>query len=100
MMKRPVKKQIDSSENLPFVLLLHPRGNNKRLWPYPVDLVTEIQGVDLDLYVNAGKSQVTGYEMGYTMVLDKENKPQRNKIPLISYKYSYMYTITDERMTL
>lgn len=99
-MKRPVKKLINSEKNLPFVLFLHPIGNNKKMWPYPMDLVTEIKGVEVDFYKNTGKSGIRGYEMGYTMVLDADNKPKRNRIPLISYQYEYSFTLTDERVTL
>lgn len=99
-MNRPVKKYINSDKNLPFALLLHPIGDNKRMWPYPVDLVTKIDGADVDFYVNTGKSKIRGYEMGYTMVLDRRGKPVRNRISLHSYIYEYKFTLSDKRVAL
>lgn len=101
-MNRPVKKYNNSRRNLPFNLLLHPVGNNERLFPYPFDLVTEIKGVELDFYVNTGKKQLIGFEPGYVMTYQysRKNRVQRNKKPLHSYIYEYSYTISDERVTL
>lgn len=102
MKNRPVKKYTNSGKNLPFVLILSPMGNNKRLFPYPIDLVTKTQGVDIDFYANTGKSKITGYKPGYTVTYryDRENRVQRNKIPLHSYIYGYKFTISDERVAL
>ena len=92
-MNRPVKQHVESEKALPFVFRLFPRGKMTFNLPYMIPIVSDIEAVDIDIYVPTGKTRTYGKADGRIYVYDDKLKKVKNQLNLTAYQYRYKYSI-------